>query len=33
MQLGMIGPGRMGASMARRLIKAGHVEKPADDTQ
>jgi 6-phosphogluconate dehydrogenase (decarboxylating) len=24
MQLGMIGPGRMGASMVRRLMKNGH---------
>jgi 6-phosphogluconate dehydrogenase (decarboxylating) len=24
MQLGMIGLGRMGANMARRLVKAGH---------
>jgi 6-phosphogluconate dehydrogenase len=24
MQLGMIGLGRMGANMARRLLKAGH---------
>ncbi len=24
MQLGMIGPGRMGANMVRRLIRKGH---------
>ena len=24
MQIGMIGPGRMGANMARRLIRKGH---------
>ena len=24
MQLGMIGPGRMGANMVRRVVKAGH---------
>ena len=29
MQLGMIGLGRMGANLTRRLMRRGHVEKAA----
>ena len=29
MQLGMVGLGRMGANIVRRLMRSGHVEKPA----
>ena len=29
MQLGMIGRGRMGANLVRRLIRDGHAEKAA----
>ena len=29
MGVGMVGLGRMGANMARRLINGGHVERPA----
>jgi 6-phosphogluconate dehydrogenase (decarboxylating) len=29
MQIGLVGLGRMGANMVRRLIKGGHLEKSA----
>lgn len=33
MQLGMIGLGRMEATMVRRLVRGGHVEQSGDGSQ